>query len=204
MYIGAIMMNKIWMTIIILSLTLLLFVAPENVLPTMMKSATNAVELSLKLLAVYAIWLGVIEIVKETRLSEKLASLLSPIIDFLFGKIDNKAKEYISMNMSFNMLGVGNASTPTALKAIERLDDKSGVATTACIMLLVLNATSLQLIPTTIIGMKTASLSTNPTNIILPSLLSSAVSTIIGIVLVKIFAKIHDKKNLKINKTTKR
>jgi len=193
------MMNKIWLAIIIMSLTLLIFTSPEKALPAMMDASASAVNLSLKLLAVYALWLGIIEIVKTTRLSEKLANLLSPIIDFLFGKIDNKAKEYISLNMSFNMLGVGNASTPTALKAIERLDDKSGIATSASIMLLVLNATSLQILPTTIIGMKTASLSSNPTDIILPTLLASSLGTIIAVILVKICAKFYNKKRNKIN-----
>lgn len=182
-------MNKIWVAIIVSSLTLLLFTKPENAIPTMINSATNAVNLSIKLLAVYSIWLGMIEIVIETRLSEKLSRLLSPITGLIFGKIDNKAKEYISMNISFNMLGVGNAATPTALKAMKILNGNSETATTASIMLLVINATSLQILPTTIIGMKTASLSNNPTNLILPTLIVSTISTILAVILVKIFSK---------------
>ena len=187
-------MNKIWLSIIIMSLTLLIFTSPEKALPAMMDASANAVNLSIKLLAIYALWLGIIEIVKVTKLGEKLANLLSPLIDFLFGKIDNKAKEYISLNMSFNMLGVGNAATPTALKAIQKLNGNAEIATTASIMLLVLNATSLQIIPTTIIGMKTASLSVNPTNIILPTLIASLLGTILAVILVKICSKFHNNK----------
>ena len=179
-------MNKIWLGILIMSLTLLTFTHPEQVLISMMNSSSKAVSLSIKLLGVYAVWLGIIEIVKETKLSQKLSTFLSPIIDAIFGKIDDKAKEYISMNLSFNMLGVGNAATPTALKATKILDDNSGNATFPAIMLLVLNATSLQILPTTILGIKTASMSINPSSIILPTLLASTISTLLGIFLVKI------------------
>ena len=186
-------MSKLWVGIMIISLVLLVFTSPENALSAMMAASTNAVSLSIKLIAVYAVWLGLIEIVKETKLSEKLASLLSPIIDFIFGKLPKDAKQYIAMNMSFNMLGVGNAATPTAIKAMQLLGDKSTRATTAMLMLLVINATSIQLIPTTIIGMRAASSAIDPSNIILPTLIASAISTIVGILLVKICSRFHKK-----------
>lgn len=178
-------MDKIWLVIMVLSLCFLLVGDPEKALTTMIGASGLAVNLSIKLLAVYAVWLGLIEIVKETKLSEKISSLLSPLIDLLFGKIDNRAKEYVAMNMSFNMLGVGNAATPTGIKAFQELSDGSDKITASMVMLLVINATSIQLLPTTIIGMRVTAGSANASDIIVPSLIATVVSTVVGVVLVK-------------------
>ena len=195
-------MDKIWIFIVLMSLVFLLFSSPESVLNTMISASGSAVNLSVKLLAVYAVWLGLIEIVKETRLSHKLSNLLSPLIDLLFGRVDNKAKDYIAMNMSFNMLGVGNAATPTGIKAFNTLEDGSDKATAAMIMLLVINTTSIQLLPTTIIGMRVTAGSASATDIIIPSLIATIVSTVVGVLLVKLVY--YRKRKNKINDSKKR
>ncbi len=179
-------MDKIWLAIMVLSLSFLLVGDPEKALNTMIGASGVAVNLSMKLLAVYAVWLGLIEIVKETKLSAKISQLLSPLIDLLFGKIDSPAKEYVAMNMSFNMLGVGNASTPTGIKAFQELSDGGEKITATMVMLLVINATSIQLLPTTIIGMRVTAGSANASDIIVPSLIATIASTLVGVVLVKL------------------
>ena len=189
-------MDKIWLAIMLLSLIFLLFNSPETALTSMITASGSAVNLAVKLLAVYAVWLGLIEIVKKTELSRKLSSLLSPLIDLLFGKVDNKAKDYIAMNMSFNMLGVGNAATPTGIKAFNALQDGSDKATATMVMLLVINTTSIQLLPTTIIGMRVTAGSANATDIIMPSLIATIISTVVGVILVKL---IYRKRKLKKN-----
>ena len=190
-------MDKIWLAIMLLSLIFLLFNSPETALTSMITASGSAVNLAVKLLAVYAVWLGLIEIVKRTELSRKLSSLLSPLIDLLFGKVDNKAKDYIAMNMSFNMLGVGNAATPTGIKAFNALQDGSDKATATMVMLLVINTTSIQLLPTTIIGMRVTAGSANATDIIMPSLIATIISTVVGVIFVKL---IYRKRKLKRNK----
>ena len=192
-------MDKIWLAIMLLSLIFLLFNSPETALTSMITASGSAVNLAVKLLAVYAVWLGLIEIVKRTELSRKLSSLLSPLIDLLFGKVDNKAKDYIAMNMSFNMLGVGNAATPTGIKAFNALQDGSDKATATMVMLLVINTTSIQLLPTTIIGMRVTAGSVNASDIIMPSLIATIISTVVGVVFVKL---VYRKRKLK-NKIVK-
>ena len=187
-------MDKIWLAIMIMSLVFLLFSQPETALTSMIMASGNAVNLAVKLLAVYAVWLGLIEIVKQTNLSAKLSNLLSPLIDLIFGKVENKAKDYIAMNMSFNMLGVGNAATPTGIKAFNALEDGSDKITATMVMLLVINTTSIQLLPTTIIGMRVTAGSVNASDIIIPSLIATIVSTVVGILLVKLHYK---RKNIK-------
>ncbi|MBQ8762033.1 MAG: hypothetical protein IJZ26_01780 [Clostridia bacterium] len=192
-------MRKIWFVVVLVSLIMLCFTDPENGLNAMLNAGSTAVSLSIKLLGVYAVWLGILGIVEETGLSTKIASLLSPVIDFLFGKVNPYAKNYIAMNMSANILGMGNACTPMGIKAMHELDkeNNSTTASTAMIMLLVINATSIQLLPTTIMGLRVAYGSTTSSDIIIPSLLATALSTIVGIVLVKLCAKVFKKRKIK-------
>ena len=189
-------MRKIWFVIMTASLITLCIVNPENSINTMMRAGESAVMLSLKLMGIYAIWLGILGIVDETKLSEKIASLLNPVIDFLFGKgIDSQTKNYLAMNLSTNILGMGNACTPMGIKAMNGLDklNKTQVASTAMIMLMVINATSIQILPTTIIGLRANYGSTTSSDIILPSIIATTLTTILGIVLVKLFSKIKFK-----------
>ena len=146
-------MRKIWFFMVLASLITLLFIDPEDSINAMMNAGADAVSLTIRLLGIYAVWLGIIALVDASGLSGKIANLLDPVIDWLFGKTDTETKKYIALNMSANILGMGNACTPTGLKAMNGLDkqNNSTTASTAMSMLIVINATSLQLIPTTII-----------------------------------------------------
>lgn len=175
------------------SLCVLLWVNPENALSSMLNASAEAFELSIELCAVYAVWLGILEIVEESGLSEKLAKALRPLIRWMFKIEDKEAEKMIALNMSANMLGLGNAATPMGISAMKRLDDGSGTATHAVIMLVVLNATSIQLLPSTIIGLRSSAGSASPADIILPTLISTACTFILGITLVKLFGKLHKK-----------
>ena len=192
-------MRKIWFFMVLASLVTLLFVNPEDSINAMMNAGADAVDLTIKLLGIYAVWLGIIALVDACGLSEKIATLLDPVIDWLFGKTDNNTKKYIALNMSANILGMGNACTPTGLKAMQGLDKQNNyslTASTAMIMLIVINATSIQLIPTTIIGLRQQYGSTSSSDIILPTIISTLVSTVLGVILVKICAKIHKKREI--------
>ena len=99
----------------------------------------------------------------------------------------------IALNMSANILGLGNASTPMGIKAMQALDDGSGKATFSMIMLLVVNATSIQLLPSTVIGLRSSAGSANPADIILPTIIATAITTICGISLVLFCNFLHKK-----------
>ena len=188
-------MNTVWYSVVIVGLGLMIFNNPQIAFDTVLAGSTNAINLSLKLWAIYAVWLGLLQIVEDTKLDKKIARLLSPIIDFLMGKQDDKAKNQIALNLSCNLLGMGNACTPSGIKALEYMDKGSKHITNAMIMFFVLNTSSLQLIPTTVIGLRIASGSSSPADIILPTLIATTASTVCGIILVKIFSKfLKDKK----------
>ena len=192
-------MRKIWFFMVLASLVTLLFINPEDCINAMMTAGSDAVSLTFRLLGIYAVWLGIIALVDASGLSNKIASLLEPAIDWLFGKTDNETKKYIAMNLSANMLGMGNACTPTGLKAMEGLDkqNNSVTASMAMIMLVVINATSIQLIPTTIIGLRQQYGSTTSSDIILPTLIATIISTLIGVLLVKLCNKIFKRRSKK-------
>lgn len=175
------------------SICTLVWTSPAGVLSTMLGSAADAFSLALELCAVYAVWLGMLELVDASGLSQKLAKLLHPFIKKIFKIEDPETEKLIALNMSANMLGLGNASTPMGIAAMKRLDDGSGVATHAIIMLIVINSTSIQLLPSTVIGLRAAAGSLSAGDIILPTLLSTICTFALGISLVILFGKLRSK-----------
>ena len=177
----------------VLSLVALIFSDPALIVPEMSDAAWDVCVLCAELLAVYTIWMGLLEIVDASGLGAKLAKLLSPIIKWIFKIDDEQAIKYIALNMSSNMLGLGNASTPMGIKAMQTLDDGSGKITYAMIMLLIVNATSIQLLPTTVIGLRASAGSLSSTDIIIPTLISTIITFFFGIFAAKLCQKISEK-----------
>lgn len=166
------------------SILVLLITNPGTMLNEMISASTDALKLCVELCAIYAVWLGIMEIVDASGLSEKLAKLLRPLIKLIFRVDDPETQKVIALNMSANILGLGNAATPMGIKSMQKLDDGSGKANFAVIMLIVINATSIQLLPTTIIGLRSNAGSQNPADIILPTLIITCITTILGILFV--------------------
>ena len=186
-------MAIIWLIMLCASLGLMLFTDPAAAVNSLISGAHGAVELSLNLLALYAFWLGFFSLIERLGLSRGLEKLLRPVISRLFPSCDTETRKYITMNFSANLLGLGNAATPMAISAINRMDTGSPRATTDMIMLTVISATSLQLLPTTVIGMRATAGSMNPSDFLFPSLVATVLSTAIGIIGVKICSKIFDR-----------
>ncbi|MDE5562777.1 MAG: spore maturation protein A [Clostridiales bacterium] len=186
-------MAIIWLIMLSASLGLMIFTDPAAAVNSMITGAHGAVELSLNLLALYAFWLGFFSLIERLGLSRGLEKLLRPVISRLFPSSDTETRKFITMNFSANLLGLGNAATPMAISAINRMDTGSPHATTDMIMLTVISATSLQLLPTTVIGMRATAGSANPADFLFPSLVATVLSTAIGIIGVKICSKIFDR-----------
>ena len=169
--------------------------APQQAFTVMLDGAGNAVELALSLFAVYAVWLSVLEIMDKTGISKAVNRLFSPLWRRIFRGEDEKSLEYISLNFSANLLGMGSVATPMGIKAMESMSRGREKASDNMILFLVFNATSIQLIPATVIGMRAASGSADAADIILPSLLATLISTLTGVLLAKLCAKICAKIN---------
>ncbi len=159
-------------------------------------SVIDAVQLGIRLAGGFALWSGMLSIVEKSGAIRGMTRALSPVLSRLFPGVskDCPAMDAMSMNMAANMLGLGNAATPMGLRAMRLLgEDERGLdaATDAMCMFLVINASSLQLFPSSVIALRAASNALAPASIVLPTLLSSIVSTIVGIVACFLLSKCH-------------
>lgn len=181
-------MNVIFGTIILLSSVILLFTRPDALLSSMLSGGEKALSLTLKMTVIYAVWMGIFALLEKSSLSVKIAKLLRPLNKFLFGEVPEKAGDFISMNVSANVLGMSGATTPMGIKAVNELEKHKGTEY-AIAMFFVVNATSVQIIPSSVLALRVKMGAATPADIILPTILSTMLSTVIGVLLVKIFVK---------------
>jgi len=179
-------MSKIWLFMIVSSLFVLVATAPEKALTVMMGASANGVQMCIEFLGIYAIWLGLLQVLDDTRLSHKLSQILRKPIRYIFGKTDAETEKNICLNVSSNILGLGSAATPFGIKAMQGMDKGSEIATKGMIMLVIINSTGIQVLPTTVIGLRALVGSSAPSAIIWPTIVATFVPTIIGVILVKL------------------
>lgn len=151
---------------------------PQLVTDAMAATATQAVDVIIGLGAVLVIWTGLARVAEEAGLTERLARLCEPLLQRLFPEIPagHKALQAIALNVSANLLGLGNAATPFGLRAMQELDtlnDEPGTATPAMCRLLAINTAGLTLVPSTVLALRTAAGSREPAAIVVPALLAS-------------------------------
>lgn len=181
-------MNGIFLVIFLLCAGYFLIFDPEVFLSVLLGGAQKAATLCLSLVVIYSVWMGLLEVMEESGLNKKISRLLRPVVGKLFHTQDKEAVECISLNLSANMLGISGAATPFGIRAIERLENKPFSLYNHG-MLFVLNATSVQILPTTVLALLLSYGATDAYSIILPSLLATAVSTIVGVLGVKLFLR---------------
>ncbi len=230
-------MNLLWTFIIIADIVMLLTVDPSLLLPSVTSAGRDSLALSFSLAALYFFWMGIMQIVKDAGLTDKLGRFVKPLIDRLYGKVNDTARAFIALNLASNLLGVGSAATPAALSAIEEMErerqekeekierelrhknkegaenkkggvtdygeeDKSkggekflrekkpvGKLPRSMAMLFVINATSIQLLPTTVMSLRASMGSLNAADIVLPTLIATIATTFLGIVLTSLMFK---------------
>lgn len=179
-------MNTAFAALTLLSLVMMTFAAPAEALPTMISGVTNAIVLILKLTAIYAVWLSVLRMMEATGLDRKLSRALRPVIRRLFKGESEKSYDYISVNLASNMLGMGGATTPAAINAMASMCREEGKATDNMLLLLVINATSIQIVPATVIALRAAAGSSNAASIFFPTLIATSCATAIGMILARL------------------
>lgn len=180
------MMNYVWLIMIIFSFFCAIATGRMSELSSaVINSGSSAVELVLKLTGVICLWNGLSEIAQKSGLTNKLCKLLSPVLKIIFPTLkENKAKEAIAMNITANLLGLGNAATPLGLEAMQRLQQANPDKTTATdnmVRFVVINSAALHLVPTTIAMLRSEYGSTSPMETLLPALTTSLAALIVGI-----------------------
>ena len=191
------MLNILWPIFIILSIVYAIFSGNiENLNSSIFESAESAVNLSLTLLGMTCLWSGIMEVASKTRIIDYLSNFLKPIMKMLFSNLNEKPYNNIIMNIIANILGLGNAATPLGLKAMNELQKENknkNELSDNMMMLIVLNTASLQIIPTTIIAIRSSLGSENPTKIIFPVWISTICAAVVGILCIKIIIKFTKK-----------
>lgn len=167
-----------------------------------LSSAQEAVQLSLTMCGIMALWVGLMEIAKDAGLVDKIKQSIEPLLHLLFPQIpkNHPAKDPIAVNIIANVLGLGWAATPAGLKAMEELGKleedrregklpgpvrKRGIASNEMCTFLIINISSLQLIPVNVIAYRSQYGSVNPAAIVGPGIVATAVSTVVAIVYCK-------------------
>lgn len=206
------MLNYIWAFMILIGVVYGAFTGKmAEVTNAALDSAGDAVSLCITMIGVMALWVGLMEIAQKSGLIAKLTRGIQPFISFLFPRIPkgHPAREYIATNLIANVLGLGWACTPAGLKAMEELakleeergtvgylSDNKGmgrkwerIASNEMCTFLILNISSLQLIPVNMIAYRQQYGSVNPAGIIAPAIVATFISTIVAVLYCKIMDK---------------
>ncbi|CQR74326.1 Spore maturation protein A [Sporomusa ovata DSM 2662] len=183
------MINLIWMILIVSGIIYAgMNGRIEVVTASAISAAKSAVELSINLIGVMCLWLGIMRIAESSGLIKIISYLLQPLVGLLFPSVpkNHPAMGAIIMTLSANMLGLGNAVTPLGIKAMQQLqtlNPKKDTATAAMCTLLALCTTGFTLVPATIIALRSAAGSVNPTEIVGSTLIVSLFATILVLVI---------------------
>ncbi|MBQ9701297.1 MAG: nucleoside recognition protein [Lachnospiraceae bacterium] len=195
------MLNYLWAGMILIGIIYGTFTGNMDALGNgALDSAKEAVSLAITLLGVVSMWTGLMRIAEKSGLISGATKVLSPFINFMFPEIPagHKAKEYITTNIIANIFGLGWAATPAGLKAMEEMStlNNSKIASNSMCTFLVLNISSLQLIPVNMIAYRTQYGSTNPTLIVAPAIIATIFSTIVAIIYCKLKTSGRNRKKM--------
>jgi len=202
------MLNYLWGFMILIGLSYGIVTGQVEALSNAaIDSAGEAVTLALTMLGIMAMWTGLMETARQAGLMDKMTKGMAPLLRFLFPRIpeNHKAKEYITANIIANILGLGWAATPMGLKAMKELaalererlggdEQQLTKASDEMCTFLVINISSLQLIPVSVIAYRTQYGAVNPAAIVLPGLIATIFSTAIAILFCRIMCRRGEKK----------
>ena len=176
-------MSKVWGWLVVTSCTTAML-TDQRAAAQLLQGGQGAVELVLKLAGSMVLWSGVMEILNRTGDVARLGRLLSRVLAPLFGGLtDGACWSAMGMNMAANMLGLGNAATPAGIRAAQLLEKQGEAGLRALTMLLVLNNSGLQLLPTTVMTLRSTAGAANPADVWLPGVVASGAATLCAVML---------------------
>ena len=186
------MINYIWGVLIILGITYSIINKDPNLTNNLLTSGKNSIDMILTILPLMCLWLGITKIAEASSLLTLVSKKLSKVVRIIFPEIpkDHPAIGYISSNIVMNMLGLGNAATPFGIKTMEKLKElnkNKDVASRSMITFLVINTSSVTIIPTTVISLRLLHGSMDASEIIPVTILTTFISTFIALILDRIF-----------------
>lgn len=198
---SGLMVNYIWAIFIIVGIGFSIFKGDSNITSTLITGGNKGIDIIINLVPLMCLWLGVMKIAEISGLLKIISNKLSKFIKIIFPEIPDGdvAIGYISSNIVMNMLGLGNAATPFGLKAmkeLKRLNNESNVASRSMITFLIINTSSVTIIPTTVISLRVLNGSTNASEIMTATIVTTFLSTFIALILDRIFYFLWRKKHV--------
>ena len=192
------MINYLWGILFIVGI-IYGFINNVNISDVMLSSSKESVDLILSILPITALWLGLMKIAESSGLLNKISKFISKFLKYIFPELkdNDKALSYISINMIMNMLGLGNAATPFGLKAmqeLQKINKNKDIASRSMITFLIINTSSVTIIPTTVISLRILYNSLRPMEIVPYVIVTSSISCIIGLILDRVFYLITRRK----------
>ncbi len=181
------MINYIWAFFIVGGIIYSIITNNFSVINTeILECGKTTLDLILKLFPMISLWTGIVTIAKKSGLLDKFSKLISPLLSKIFKDIppSHPALGYIASNIAVNMFGLGSAATPLGLKAmseLQKLNKNKKEASSSMITFLVMNTSGLTIIPTTVISLRMLHGSSNPTEIVITSIIATLISTIVGL-----------------------
>lgn len=192
------MLNYLWAAMIVIGIVYAAFTGNMSAVSDgTLDSVKDAVTLCITMLGVMSLWTGLMEIAKQSGLIAKCTKAIQPLMCWLFPDVpkEHEAMQHMTTNMIANLLGLGWAATPAgirAMKSLAKLEEerhgKHGIATNAMCTFLVINISSIQLIPVNIIAYRSQYGSANPTAILAPGIIATTISTLAAIVFCKVMS----------------
>lgn len=193
------MINKIWAIFIIVGISYSFFTGKVNIInQEIINCGSNSLELFLAMFPMMILWSGIMNIAKKAGILEWLANRMKPLFRIIFPEIEENDETlgYIASNLTINMLGIHNASTPFGLKAMKCMQEKNKdkkTATRSMITFLVLNTSGVTLVATDIIAVRSMYGSNNPTDLILVTIIATIVNTILALLMDRCLWKVSKK-----------
>lgn len=193
------MINYLWGIFIILGIIVSIIKGDGNLTNNLLTSGIKGIDMIISLIPLMCLWLGIMKIADSSGLLNVISNKLSKVIRMIFPEIPkgDPAIAYISSNIVMNMLGLGNAATPFGIKAMTRLkelNNNSDIASRSMITFLVINTSSVTIIPATVISLRIASGSNNPTEIMTACIITTFLSSFIGLLIDRLFYLIWRRK----------
>ena len=177
-------MNVVFAVLLIAGVLLVAVSSPASLLSVLLEGTASAVTLCLRLAGVYALWMGILQIVEDSGADRRLSVLYRPLLSRLFAGESERTRTLIGLNLTANLLGLGAAATPLGIAAVESMHRGGDAATDNMILFFVLNVTAVSLLPTTVMALLASHGAANPADVVLPSLLSSACTAAFGVLAV--------------------
>lgn len=192
------MLNKLWSSFILISIIYSFFSGNlESLNNELFKSIDSTITVCIQLLGTICFWNGIMSIATKTSFINIITKIFRPLMKVLFPKLNKESKVYkdISMNITSNLLGLGNAATPLGISAIKELDkqnNKKNELSKEMKLFIVINTASIQIIPTTVIAIRNSLHSQNPTEIIFPIWVASIIAFVTVVGVMKIVTKMEE------------